>query len=272
MGPEHLRWHQLGGPIVKNKTFFFAGFQGNNIDEGLTTLLTVPTALMHQGIFTGSRSRCAPRATSSTRRPPAPTRRPASSSAIRFRTTPSRQTASTRSASRCWICCRIRPSPTARRQLPRESRQDAGRLPGGHPHRSQHQQQRSALRTLQLWKTRSSTCRPGCRTSARTGSVRQQPDVQDPRAQHRAVADASFSGTTSSTSSPPATTASSTTSPRSATCSNKSQELGIPGANLGTDETSSLTRMTDPELRGHRRSRASRRSRAAPTSSTTPTP
>ena len=43
-----------GGPIRRDKTFFFGGFQGNNIREGLTTLLTVPTALMHQGIFTES--------------------------------------------------------------------------------------------------------------------------------------------------------------------------------------------------------------------------
>ena len=59
-GAQKRPWNQntyggsLGGPIVRNKTFFFAGFQGNNIDEGLTTLLTVPTALMHQGIFTES--------------------------------------------------------------------------------------------------------------------------------------------------------------------------------------------------------------------------
>ena len=59
-GPEKRPWNQntygfsTGGPIRKDKTFFFGGFQGNNIDEGLTTLLTVPTALMHQGIFTES--------------------------------------------------------------------------------------------------------------------------------------------------------------------------------------------------------------------------
>ncbi|MGH9384442.1 MAG: carboxypeptidase regulatory-like domain-containing protein [Vicinamibacterales bacterium] len=59
-GAQKRPWNQntyggsLGGPIIKNKTFFFVGFQGNNIDEGLTTLLTVPTALMHQGNFTES--------------------------------------------------------------------------------------------------------------------------------------------------------------------------------------------------------------------------
>lgn len=59
-GAQKRPWKQntygfsLGGPIKKSKTFFFSGFQANNIREGLTTLLTVPTALMHQGIFTES--------------------------------------------------------------------------------------------------------------------------------------------------------------------------------------------------------------------------
>ena len=53
--------------------------------------------------------------------------------------------------------------------------------------------------------------------------------------------------------------------------SNKSQELGIPGANLGTDETSSLTRMTIQNFVGSETA-GSRPSRAAPTSSTTATP
>ena len=59
-GAQKRPWNQntygasLGGPIARDRTFFFAGFQGNNIDEGLTTVLTVPTALMHQGIFTES--------------------------------------------------------------------------------------------------------------------------------------------------------------------------------------------------------------------------
>ena len=77
-----------------------------------------------------------------------------------------------------------------------------------------------------------------------TGGVREQSDIQDPCSQHRAVTDAHFRRTTSSTSSRPVTTGSSTTSPRSATARTSRAELGIPGANLGTDETSSLTRMT----------------------------
>ncbi len=44
----------LGGPVIKDKTFFFGDFQGNLIRQGLTILNTVPTQLMRQGIFTES--------------------------------------------------------------------------------------------------------------------------------------------------------------------------------------------------------------------------
>ncbi|HXM02109.1 MAG TPA: carboxypeptidase regulatory-like domain-containing protein, partial [Chthoniobacterales bacterium] len=44
----------LGGPILKDKTFFFLSYQGERIRQGLTVLSTVPTALMRQGIFTES--------------------------------------------------------------------------------------------------------------------------------------------------------------------------------------------------------------------------
>ena len=74
--------------------------------------------------------------------------------------------------------------------------------------------------------------------------LRQQPDVQDPTPITSRCHRRTCSATTSSTSSPPATTGSSTTSRRLATARTSHGQLGIPGANLGTDETSSLTRMT----------------------------
>jgi hypothetical protein len=42
----------IGGPILKNKAFFFGDYQGMRLDQGRTEVLTVPTALMRQGIFT----------------------------------------------------------------------------------------------------------------------------------------------------------------------------------------------------------------------------
>lgn len=42
----------IGGPIVKNNTFFFADFQGLRTNAATTLLSSVPTALMKQGVFT----------------------------------------------------------------------------------------------------------------------------------------------------------------------------------------------------------------------------
>ena len=41
----------LGGPILKNKAFFFGDYQGLRLDQGRTQTISVPTALMRQGIF-----------------------------------------------------------------------------------------------------------------------------------------------------------------------------------------------------------------------------
>jgi hypothetical protein len=41
----------LGGPIFKNKTFFFASYQGHRERQGQTALSTVPTAAMRNGDF-----------------------------------------------------------------------------------------------------------------------------------------------------------------------------------------------------------------------------
>jgi hypothetical protein len=42
----------FGGPILKNRAFFFGDYQGLQLDQGRTVTLTVPTPLMRQGIFT----------------------------------------------------------------------------------------------------------------------------------------------------------------------------------------------------------------------------
>lgn len=41
----------LGGPIIKNRTFFFADYQGSRLHEGLSDYSTVPTANMRTGDF-----------------------------------------------------------------------------------------------------------------------------------------------------------------------------------------------------------------------------
>ncbi len=44
----------LGGPIFRDKTFFFGDFQSNRIRQGLPILSQVPTADQRNGIFTGT--------------------------------------------------------------------------------------------------------------------------------------------------------------------------------------------------------------------------
>ena len=41
----------IGGPIIRNKVFFFVDYQGNLLQNGVTYNLTVPTDLMRQGLF-----------------------------------------------------------------------------------------------------------------------------------------------------------------------------------------------------------------------------
>ena len=48
---QHQFGATLGGPIIKDQTFFFVDYQGLRIDQGQTYLSTVPSQLMRQGNF-----------------------------------------------------------------------------------------------------------------------------------------------------------------------------------------------------------------------------
>ncbi|MFN0105515.1 MAG: TonB-dependent receptor domain-containing protein [Bryobacteraceae bacterium] len=50
----------IGGPIAKNRTFFFADYEGRRSDEGITRTTRVPTALERNGDFSRSDPRTPP--------------------------------------------------------------------------------------------------------------------------------------------------------------------------------------------------------------------
>ncbi len=43
----------IGGPVVKNRAFFFGSYEGTRINRGSTIVTTVPTAALRMGDFTG---------------------------------------------------------------------------------------------------------------------------------------------------------------------------------------------------------------------------
>jgi hypothetical protein len=43
----------IGGPIIKDRTFFFGDYQGTRYNEGITYISTVPTQAEHNGDFSG---------------------------------------------------------------------------------------------------------------------------------------------------------------------------------------------------------------------------
>jgi hypothetical protein len=48
----------IGGPIVRNRTFFFADYEGTRSREGITRISNVPTAAERQGDFSQSLLAC----------------------------------------------------------------------------------------------------------------------------------------------------------------------------------------------------------------------
>ena len=45
----------LGGPLIKNRTFFFVDYEGQRVRKSLTSTFSVPTGAMRTGDFTGCR-------------------------------------------------------------------------------------------------------------------------------------------------------------------------------------------------------------------------
>jgi hypothetical protein len=62
----------LGGPILKNKTFFFLSYEGQRVRKSLTQTFSVPTAAMRRGDFSGLPTINDPVATAGGRRQPFP--------------------------------------------------------------------------------------------------------------------------------------------------------------------------------------------------------
>ena len=89
----------LGGPLRRDRTFFFVDYQGQRQGIGRTVTSTVPTALQRQGIF--SEADCRPGAARFTTRRRRRRTAAAGLPARRFPATRFRPAGSTRSRSRC---------------------------------------------------------------------------------------------------------------------------------------------------------------------------
>jgi len=62
----------LGGPVRKNKTFFFLSYEGQRVRKSLTQTFSVPTVAMRRGDFSGSPTIYDPTATTNGQRQPFP--------------------------------------------------------------------------------------------------------------------------------------------------------------------------------------------------------
>ena len=50
----------LGGPLIRNRSFFFFSYEGQRIDRSLTQTFSVPTARLRTGDFSGLTALCDP--------------------------------------------------------------------------------------------------------------------------------------------------------------------------------------------------------------------
>ena len=157
----------LGGPIVKDRTFFFADYQGTRQSIGRVRISTVPTALQRQGVFTEAVAGRVPAIydPATTR----PARRAAAPRAIRSPATRSRPAASTPSPPSCSPAIRCPNLPGTANNYRRVG--ERGRRPGPvrRPRRPPRLGQRPALRPLQLLprphRSRSRRCPTAAATS-----------------------------------------------------------------------------------------------------------
>jgi hypothetical protein len=57
---QHQFGANLGGPIVRDRSFFFLSYEGQRIDRSVTQTFSVPTSALRAGDFSGQRTLCDP--------------------------------------------------------------------------------------------------------------------------------------------------------------------------------------------------------------------